>query len=81
MAVTILRIENGLDYSRVIGEDHQKAYDENHPLQSNDSTTNLLENTVHGSNDSLSRNISQGLINYNTTELQISKNLIMIYVF
>lgn len=63
MAVAILRVERGLDYSRVLGEDTQKSIYNEEPrtIQPNDSTTDLLANSqIHGSNDSLSRNVSQG---------------------
>lgn len=62
MAVAILRVEKGLDYTRFLGEDLQQTFtEESRPIQPNDSTTDLLANQhVHGSNDSLSRNMSQG---------------------
>lgn len=63
MAVAILRVEKGLDYSRVLGEDNEKqtVVEEQRIIQPNDSTTDLLANSqVHGSNESLSRNASQG---------------------
>lgn len=63
MAVAILRVEKGFDYSRILGEEIQKSFEETRPIQPNDSTTDLLANShVHGSNDSLSRNVSQGKI-------------------
>lgn len=63
MAVAILRVEKGLDYSRILGEDKEKqaATDESRIIQQNDSTTDLLASQVHGSTDSLSRNASQGM--------------------
>lgn len=63
MAVAILRVEKGLDYSRLLGEDNEKqtVAEEQRIIQPNDSTTDLLTNSqVHGSNESLSRNASQG---------------------
>lgn len=63
MAVAILRVEKGLDYSRTLGEvsGKQAATEEQRIIQSNDSTTDLLANSqVNGSNESLSRNASQG---------------------
>lgn len=63
MAVAILRLKKGLDYSRVLGDNVQTIFDDTRPLQPNDSSTDLLGNVhVHGSNESLSRNVSQGLI-------------------
>lgn len=61
MAVAILRVEKGLDYSRVLSEDKEKPTEEPRIIQINDSTTDLLDNSqMHGSNESLSRNGSQG---------------------
>lgn len=63
MAVAILRIEKGLDYSRILNDDNEKqtTNEEQRIFQPNDSTTDLLANSnVHDSNDSLSRNPSQG---------------------
>lgn len=70
MAVAILRVEKGLDYTRFLGEDLQQTFtEESRPIQPNDSTTDLLANVhVHGSNESLSRNISQG------THFQLNPN-------
>lgn len=66
MSVAILRVEKGLDYSRVLGEANEKqpiTVDEQRIIQTNDSTTDLLANSqVHGSNESISRNGSQGKI-------------------
>ncbi|XP_055316627.1 bumetanide-sensitive sodium-(potassium)-chloride cotransporter isoform X2 [Sitodiplosis mosellana] len=62
MATAILRVEKGLDYSRVLGEDNEKqtATEEQRIIQTNDSTTDLLANShVHGSNEFLSRIPSQ----------------------
>lgn len=62
MAVAILRVEKGLDYSRILNDDNEKqtVSEEQRVIQS--STTDLLANSqVHGSNDSLSRNGSQGI--------------------
>lgn len=63
MAVAILRVEKGLDYSRTLGEVSEKlsTTEEQKMLQANDSTTDLLANSqVNGSVESLSRNASQG---------------------
>lgn len=61
MAVAILRVEKGLDYSRILNEDKQTTNEEHCIIQPNDSTIDLLANSqVHDSNDSLSRNPSQG---------------------
>lgn len=66
MSVAILRVEKGLDYSRVLGEANEKqsvTVDEQRVIQTNDSTTDLLANSqVHGSIESISRNGSQGKI-------------------
>lgn len=63
MAVAILRVKKGLDYSRVLGDNIQTIFDDTRPLQPNDSSTDLLgSSNIHGSNESLSRNASQGLI-------------------
>lgn len=65
MAVAILRVEKGLDYSRVLSEDKEKPIEEPRIIQMNDSTTDLLDNSqIHGSNESLSRNNSQGKIEH-----------------
>lgn len=63
MAVAILRVEKGLDYSRIMNDDNEKqTVSEEQRIHTNDSTTDLLANSqVHGSNDSLSRNGSQGI--------------------
>lgn len=69
MAVAILRVEKGLDYSRVLNDDNEKqtVSEEQRVIQTNDSTTDLLANSqVHGSNDSLSRNGSQGISPFGT---------------
>lgn len=61
MAVAILRVEKGLDYSDILSEDKDKPVEEPRIIQMNDSTTDLLDNSqIHGSNESLSRNDSQG---------------------
>lgn len=63
MAVAILRVKKGFDYSRILGENLHKTFDDARIIQPNDSSTDLLANTtVHGSNESLSRNVSQGSI-------------------
>lgn len=64
MAVAILRTEKGLDYSNILSDDKDKptSVEEPRSIQPNDSTTDLLANShVHGSNDSLSRNGSEGI--------------------
>lgn len=62
LAVAILRMGKGLDYSKVLGEDLIKNITEAPPtLISNDSSADLKINvTLSGSCDSLSRNVSQG---------------------
>lgn len=64
LAVAILRVDKGLDYSRVLGEDSPSTFNEPRTIVANDSTADLLANdkaSIHGSSDSLSRNVSQGL--------------------
>lgn len=61
MAVAILRVEKGLDYSRYLSEDKDKQTEEPRIIHMHDSTTDLLANSqIHASNESLSRNDSQG---------------------
>lgn len=73
MAVAILRVEKGLDYSRILSEDKDKPIEEPRIIQMNDSTTDLLDNSqIHGSNESLSRNDSQGT---NDNEIRESLSL------
>lgn len=68
-AVCILRVNNGLDYSKVLGDELTRSI-VNVPkgLQESDSSTDLLitakKSEMHGSCDSLSRNDSQGISNY-----------------
>lgn len=69
LAVAILRVEKGLDYSRVLGEDTPAVYIEPRTtIAANDSTADLLASdktsNFHGSSGSLSRNISQGFYFY-----------------
>ncbi|XP_058130526.1 bumetanide-sensitive sodium-(potassium)-chloride cotransporter [Anopheles ziemanni] len=64
LSVAILRVSKGFDYSQVLGEDTVKFISE-YPrtLVANDSTNDLLGHnkvsSLHGSCDSLSRNVSQ----------------------
>lgn len=61
LSVAILRVEKGLDYSRVLGEEPPAVYNEPRTIVANDSTADLLgTEKFHGSTDSLSRNVSQG---------------------
>ncbi len=65
MAVAILRVPNGLDYAQVLGDEAPKHIMESpKTLPSNDSSADLLakekNSSIHGSCDSLSRNVSQG---------------------
>lgn len=67
LAVAILRVPIGLDYSHILGDDAPKHIkDAPKTLPSNDSSTDLVSreknSSIHGSCDSLSRNISQGII-------------------
>lgn len=68
LAVVVLRLEKGLDYSQVLGDDFNKMNLEiPKPLQPTDSTPDFQTNyneKIHGSIDSLSRNVSQGKIYY-----------------
>ncbi|CAD7082120.1 unnamed protein product [Hermetia illucens] len=64
LAVAILRVEKGLDYAQILGEDSPRnLVDIPRTLQPNDSSADLLATEknaqVHGSLDSLSRNVSQ----------------------
>lgn len=64
LSVAILRIEKGLDYSHILGEEMPiSIYDIPKTLQPNDSSADLktAHATIHGSCDSLSRNVSQGI--------------------
>lgn len=63
LAVAILRVEKGLDYTHILGDDLPiSIYEIPKTLQSNDSSAELkiAHTTIHGSCDSLSRNGSQG---------------------
>jgi solute carrier family 12 (sodium/potassium/chloride transporter), member 2 len=65
LAVAILRVSNGLDYSSVLGDEAPKHITEApRGLPNNDSSADLQlhnkNNSITGSMDSLSRNISQG---------------------
>lgn len=64
LSVAILRVEKGLDYSRILGEEAPVICNEPRPIVPNDSTADLLagdkNSNFHGSSDSLSRNVSQG---------------------
>lgn len=66
LAVAILRVPKGLDYSHILGDDAPKHIkDAPKTLPSNDSSTDLVargkNSSIHGSCDSLSRNVSQGI--------------------
>lgn len=61
MAVAILRVEKGLDCSAILGDEVPRNLLElPRTLQPNDSSVDLTKNQLHGSCDSLSRNVSQG---------------------
>lgn len=67
LAVAILRVPNGLDYSAILGDEAPKHIIESpKTLTANDSSADLQaqardkNSSVHGSCDSLSRNVSQG---------------------
>lgn len=65
LAVAILRVPNGLDYSQILGDEAPRHIMEApKTLASNDSSADLVarekNSSMHGSCDSLSRNISQG---------------------
>lgn len=64
LAVAILRVPNGLDYSQVLGEDVPiSVFQMPKTIPSNDSSADLNhhdKSNMHGSCDSLSRNVSQG---------------------
>lgn len=65
LAVAILRVPNGLDYSQILGDEAPKhILEAPKTLTSNDSSADLVSRekngSIHGSCDSLSRNISQG---------------------
>lgn len=64
LAVAILRMPKGLDYSSILGDDVPLSiYEIPKTLQPTDSSADLkaAHATIHGSCDSLSRNVSQGL--------------------
>lgn len=65
LAVAILRVPKGLDYSNILGDEAPRhIMDAPKTLTSNDSSADLVarekNSSMHGSCDSLSRNISQG---------------------
>lgn len=65
LAVALLRVPNGLDYSQLLGEEAPKhILEAPKTLTSNDSSADLVarekNGSMHGSCDSLSRNASQG---------------------
>lgn len=64
LAVAILRVPNGLDYSAVLGEEAPKNILEiPRTMRANESSADLLshdKSNIHGSYESLSRNVSQG---------------------
>ena len=66
LAVAILRVPKGLDYSQILGDEAPKHIVEgpSKTLASNDSSADLIDreknSSIHGSFDSLSRNPSQG---------------------
>lgn len=60
LAVGILRVSKGLDYSAILGEDVPRVIDMTKTIPANGSANDLLQNNIHGSCDSLSRNVSQG---------------------
>ncbi|XP_055703253.1 bumetanide-sensitive sodium-(potassium)-chloride cotransporter isoform X2 [Phlebotomus papatasi] len=78
-AVCILRVNNGLDYSKVLGDELTRSI-VNVPkgLQESDSSTDLLitakKSEMHGSCDSLSRNDSQAS---STSDLSLMGNPIL----
>ncbi|XP_037030333.1 bumetanide-sensitive sodium-(potassium)-chloride cotransporter isoform X2 [Bradysia coprophila] len=61
LAVAILRVPKGLDYSQVLGEDVPiSIFQLPKTIPSNDSSADLHDKSnIHGSCDSLSRNVSQ----------------------
>lgn len=60
MAVVILRVERGLDYSQYLIKDGVQT-DECRPIPPNESATNLLTNmNLNASTESLNQNNSQG---------------------
>lgn len=65
LAVAILRVAKGLDYSQILGDEAPKHIMEApRTLNTNDSSADLMSqnknSSIHGSCDSLSRNISGG---------------------
>lgn len=62
LAVAILRVEKGLDYSRYFNKDSNQQYaDDIQTIPPNDSATDLLTNVnLNASNESLNQNDSQG---------------------
>ncbi|CRK92474.1 CLUMA_CG006045, isoform C [Clunio marinus] len=77
LAVAILRVPKGLDYSHVLGDEAPKhILEAQKSLTSNDSSADLLgqdkNGSAHGSCDSLSRNISQAS---STSDLAMTNNV------
>lgn len=80
LAVAILRVEKGLDYAQILGEDSPRnLVDIPRTLQPNDSSADLLATEknaqVHGSLDSLSRNVSQGKFRFSLPVSVISRGV------
>lgn len=77
LAVGILRVKNGLDYSKILGDEAPKHILEapKTTLTSNDSSAELdaKNSPLHGSFDSLSRNLSEGMNIFFQIFLIISK--------
>lgn len=65
LSVAILRVDRGLDYSQVLGEDVPiSIFQIAKTIPANDSSADLNlqdKSNIHGSCDSLSRNVSQGV--------------------
>ena len=67
LAVVILRVSKGLDYSDLLGEElPYSIYEIPKNLPSNDSSAELkvAHSTIHGSCDSLNHNVSQGNLKF-----------------
>lgn len=64
MSLTILRVEKGLDYSQILGEENemQIGFDSS-PSAMHQQTNASNISQVHESNESLNRNGSQGTVN------------------
>lgn len=75
LAVAILRVSKGLDYSQVLGEDVPiSIFQLPKTIPSNDSSADLHiqdKSNIHGSCDSLSRNGSQGRCNKQSEEKKL----------